>query len=118
MEERLSEDELSHFLTSFLEKKLRFGIIFFDREKNLQALLNMEITAKRREKVIDSLEVRDFFRGPQRDRVHEGQFYWEFGKEYRGQEIYIKLSLGRPEEAVWCMSFHPAERKIHYPLKS
>ena len=117
-EELIEEEDLSQFLEAFAMKKERFGIIFFNREKNLQALLTMELTAKRRDRVIDSLEMRDCFRGPRADQVHKGLSYWEFGKEVRGIEVYIKLSLGRADESVWCMSFHPAERKIHYPLKS
>ncbi|MEM6634068.1 MAG: toxin [Bacteroidota bacterium] len=117
-EEATMEEALTLFLQQFQEEKSKQGIVFFNRTKNLQALLDLELTAKRREKVIDTLSIQDYYKGPSADQVHVGLEYWEFGKEVRGQEIYIKISLGWPDGEVWCMSFHKAERNIQYPFKS
>lgn len=41
---------------------------------------------------------------------------WVFGKHVEGTEVYIKLKLTRTE-APKCLSFHPAERALRYPLR-
>ena len=110
-------EDIEFFLYEFRTLKKKYGIIFYDRHKNTQALLNLEISAKEREKVLDSLTARDYYRGPKPDMVNVGGEYWEFGKKVKGKEVYIKISMGYDEEAVACFSFHKAERKIKYPYK-
>jgi hypothetical protein len=42
---------------------------------------------------------------------------WVFGKHIEGTEVYIKLKLTNTE-APKCLSFHPAERTLHYPFRN
>ena len=45
-------------------------------------------------------------------------YYWVFGKQIDGVEVYIKLKiagLAGAERAV-CLSFHKAERPLSYPF--
>jgi hypothetical protein len=79
-----TKQEIEHFMNALNEKIRVFDVSFRHREKNLQALADLEITAIQR---------RDFL------------------------EVYIKISLGKPNKSVDCMSFHPAEFKIKYPFK-
>jgi hypothetical protein len=43
---------------------------------------------------------------------------WVFGKEVRGKEIYIKMSMGNENNPAICISFHIAEFSINYPYKN
>ena len=110
-------DEIAFFLTGFRALKERYGIIYYQRKKNTQALLDLEITAKDRGIILDSLEAIDYYKGPRPDGVIPGAEFWEFGKMVKGREVYIKISLGKDEDPVKCFSFHPAERKIKYPYR-
>ena len=42
---------------------------------------------------------------------------WVFGKSVKNTEVYIKISLGRTDHPVICISFHPAEHNLTYPFK-
>ncbi len=90
-------------------------MVIYPREKNAQALLAIEMSATERERIIEQLGVENYYRGPRDDGIVASWQYWEFGKRVKGHELYIKLSLGLPEGAVFCYSFHPAERNISYP---
>lgn len=104
------------FLMQFKALKQSNGILFYDRRKNLQALLDLEMHASERERIIDGLVAEDYYKGPFPDKVKKGAEYWEFGKYIKHKEIYIKISLGFQKGKVWCLSFHQAERPIKYPL--
>lgn len=114
----VGEEEVSLFLAEFQSLKGKHGILFYNRAKNIEALLDLEVSARMREKAIDKLSVKDYYKGPRPDGVNEGAEFWEFGKVVKGQEVYIKLSLGVGDGPVWCLSFHRAERKIKYPFRS
>ncbi len=42
---------------------------------------------------------------------------WVFGKDVKGKEVYIKITLGKPNSHTICISFHKAEFPMSYPLK-
>ncbi len=112
-----SLDEIDFFLYGFKSLKQKYGLIIYPREKNLKALFDLELTAIKREEVIDSLVVTDYYKGPKPNGMLKGHEYWEFGKCVYAKDIYIKLSLGLEDGAVFCLSFHQAERPIRYPFK-
>lgn len=112
-----SLEEIEYFLYRFRSLKEKFGMIIYDRRKNFKALLDLEITAAEREKILDNLSATDYYKGPKPDGVMIGAMYWEFGAMVNGTEVYIKISTGLGNQAVACFSFHPAERKIKYPYK-
>lgn len=111
-------EEIATFLQAFKTLKSEAGLVFYPRRKNQLGLLALEISARDRERVIDSLLPEDYYKGPQQDGVLTEWNYWEFGKQVNGREVYIKLSLGLEKGAVFCYSFHPAERTILYPYRS
>jgi len=43
---------------------------------------------------------------------------WVFGFDHEGTEIYIKISMGRLNQEVICISFHESEFKMNYPFKN
>lgn len=114
--------EVDEFLYTFKQLKRKHGLIILDREKNLQALLDMETTVKKREAVIMGLRPQDYIRGPRPDEVHRGFEFWEFGKkvDIYGEVymVYIKLSIRFEHMPVICMSFHPAERAMTFPYEN
>lgn len=42
---------------------------------------------------------------------------WVFGKDVKGQEVYIKICYGLPNRSTICISFHVAEFPMNYPYK-
>lgn len=54
--------EVAEFLSSFQDKRRTFEIIFIDRPKNKQSLLDLEIRPIDREKFIDQLTIEDFLK--------------------------------------------------------
>ena len=120
MDENL-EDELRKFVRQFLDefKALIYenGLLVIGRQINRDHLLESGLTAKQREEIVLSLSVLDFSSGPTKDEYKPG-YYWVFGKQIDGVEVYIKLKiagLAGAERAV-CLSFHKAERPLSYPF--
>lgn len=109
------ERHIDTFLLEFRQKKKIFGILFRDdRGKNQQTLLDLEISPKEREKVLDNLSVKDYVRGPLEDMLNKGPEMWEFGKKVKGQDVYIKITMGFTNSRVICISFHIAEYPLTY----
>lgn len=67
--------------------------------------------------VVKSIEVEDYSEGPIKDQLNGFGEMWVFGKDVAGQEIYIKITLGRPGSSTICISFHIAEHPIQYLYK-
>jgi hypothetical protein len=112
------EQHIEAFLKDFKQKKKVYDILFRDdRGKNQQTLLDLEITSRKRKEVIDSIELRDYIDGPKEESLYKGAEMWVFGKQVKGRDIYIKITMGAPCTSVICISFHTAERKLTYPFK-
>ena len=107
-----TKEEVELFLSKFIQKVKGFGIVFRDdRGKNMQTLLELEITPKYREDVIMNLDSEDYVEGPIEDTLNKKGEMWVFGKEVSGRDIYIKNS------SAICISFHIAEYRITYKFK-
>lgn len=110
--------EVEQFLSQFKMKLDVFGVFFLDgRGKNAQALLDLDITRLERMEVVRSIEVEDYSEGPFRDILNDFGEMWVFGKDVKGHEVYIKISMGKPNLGSICISFHIAEYPMSYPLK-
>ncbi len=108
-------DEIYSFLQDFKTKIGIWGVIFRDdRGKNAKALLDLDITPVYREEVLRGLLVTDYYEGPKKETLYGGADMWVFGKTIKGQEVYIKVTLGFAGAQVICISFHVAE----HPMKS
>lgn len=111
-------EEVQSFLNQFHAKIQVFDIVFRDdRGKNLETLAALEITPNYRKDVIKSIEALDYSEGPLMDTLNNYGELWVFGKEVKGREVYIKISMGRPNLSTICISFHLAEHPIIYPFK-
>ena len=114
----VEKKEVEAFLRQFHEKLDVFSIIYRDdRGKNLETLAQLEITPKYRETVIKQIQSEDYSEGPIVDTLHKVGDLWVFGKDVKGKEVYIKISLGRSGSQTICVSFHLAEYKMNYPFK-
>ncbi len=114
----ITKQEVERFLSNFHTKMKVFGIVFRDdREKNEKTLLALEITGKYRETVIMGLEYRDYVDGPIVDTLNQMGEMWVFGKDVKGREVYIKITMGLPGSNTICISFHLAEFPLVYPFK-
>ena len=112
-----TQEEVEAFLKQFHQKLKVFSIIFRDeRGKNAQTLADLEITPKYRETIIKAIEVEDYSQGPIVDTLNHLGDMWVFGKDVKGHEIYIKISLGRDNCQTICISFHIAEYRMKYPF--
>jgi hypothetical protein len=110
-------DDVDSFLKEFKQKAKTFEIYFEQRLKNTEALLQLGITAKKREEVIMGLNIENYYKGPTRDDYEDRPDYFEFGTTLNGQEVYIKLSLGKFNKSPVCISFHTPEHPMNYPLR-
>lgn len=117
MEEKtITLEDVNLFLEQFKVKASIFGIIYRIREKNENTLFNLGISANLREKIVMSLEGTDFSHTTMGDVFDMGDVLWVFGKDYKGTELYIKITLIEGGTAL-CVSFHEAEHPITYPFK-
>lgn len=113
-----TSEQVQTFLQDFKIKFGIWGIVFRDdRGKNAQTLLDLEITPIYREKILKLLEVTDYSSGPKKESLYGGSDMWVFGKIIKGQEVYIKITLGFSGAMVICISFHVADYPMNYPLK-
>ena len=111
-------DEVKAFLDQFNVKAQIFGIRFRDdRGKNREALLQLDITPLQREVIVKNLLVHDYVEGPVIDELNKNGEMWVFGKDVKGREVYIKITLGYENGQTICISFHVAEHPLKYPFK-
>jgi hypothetical protein len=108
--------EVEAFLDQLKTKLTIWSIVFENRDKNIQTLLDLGITEAQRLKHIKNLTVEDFVSGPTNDSFGSTPL-WVFGIDIYGSEIYIKLQLNQMNKPVICISFHIAEFPLSYPYK-
>lgn len=112
-------EEVRAFLEQFNTKVQVFGILFRDdRPKNREALQILDITPLQREVIVKNLQAQDFVEGPVIDELNRKSEMWVFGKDVKGREVYIKITLGYQNGQTICISFHIADHPMKYPFKS
>lgn len=88
------------------------------REKNNQALISLGLTLKNQKDELLALTHENYSSGPSRDLDRPG-YIWVFGKQVFQTEVYIKLKVamrGSKKQGL-CISFHPADYPVIYPLR-
>ena len=112
-------EEVKAFLDQFNIKAQVFGIFFRDdRPKNRKALVELDLTHLQREMIVKSLQEQDYVEGPVIDELNKMAEMWVFGKDVKGREVYIKITLGYQYGQTICISFHIAEHPLKYPFKT
>lgn len=112
-----AKNNVKSFLDDLRLKIDIFGIIYLNRDKNMQTLLDLDITPLSRTKIIKELEVEDYSEGPLVESMNGWQDMWVFGKQIKGNEVYIKVTMGNEKNKSICISFHIAEYPMKYPFK-
>ncbi|MCC8019264.1 MAG: toxin [Rikenellaceae bacterium] len=113
-----TKEEVKNYLRNLKDKVGIFNIVFRnDRQKNSQTLLELEIQPDQRTRIITELQAIDYCEGPLEDTLNGLPDFWVFGKNIKGREIYIKISMGRENQSVICISFHFFEYPLVYPFK-
>ncbi len=111
-------EEVRAFLGQFNIKAQVYGIRFRDdRPKNRRALAELDITPLQREMIVKSIREQDYVEGPVIDVLNKEREMWVFGKDVKGREVYIKITLGYEGGQTICISFHLAEHPLAYPFK-
>ena len=80
-------------------------------------MLELDITQSQRELIVKSFLPQDYVQGPVIDELNKLKEIWVFGKDVKGREVYIKISLGYQNGRTICISFHIAEHPLKYPFK-
>lgn len=111
--------EIETFLKDFKYKLGFWGVIFQNRmdRKNFNTLTALEFHVPDVKRVLNTLKPADYAEGPRKDMVYNGADLWVFGKTIQKQEVYIKITMGQPNDKVICVSFHFAEHAMQYPYK-
>jgi hypothetical protein len=113
-----TETDVQLFLTEFHQKLNIWQILFRDdRQKNISTLLRLEISRAKRREIIETLKPIDYSEGPLPDTLNNGSPLWVFGKTVKKTLIYIKITIGTPNNPVICISFHEAEHSMNFPFK-
>jgi hypothetical protein len=113
-----SHDQVESFLQDFKAKLSVFSVVYRDdKQKNTQALADLDIRPIERKDVLAQLTVADYSSGPTAESLYGNPDMWVFGKDIKGTEVYIKISMGHPGAPVLCLSFHEADHPLGHPLK-
>lgn len=117
----LSKDEINEYLQKIKDAVASGRFRFIGRKKNIESLAVAGILPSHVKKYILQLTYTDYFGGPeeeQDDNFAAGSILF-FGADIEGYEFYIKVKIESRtgEDYVVCLSFHIAERPIHYPYK-
>ena len=104
-----------------LEIKTRIcknGILFMNqRIKNAQTLADLGILEATQREIIENLNARDYYGGPEPDEKYPWKVVAVFGAAYEGVELYIKFSIGETDTPVVCLSFHESASPMKYQFK-
>jgi hypothetical protein len=113
-----TKEEVEYFLQQLRDKLRFYEVAFRPRDKNTTTLATLDIIPRDRIDYLKNLNTENYKSGPNKD-THEPAKpdYFEFGVNIKGQEVYIKISLGLQNKMIDCMSFHIAEHPITYPFK-
>lgn len=111
--------EVEKFPSEFKVKANMFGVIFRDdRQKNMDTTIALELTMRKKMEILMNLQADDYSDGPIDDILNRIANMWVFGKVIKGKEVYIKISMGMPNDSTICISFHFSEHPINYKLKN
>ena len=111
-------DEVLRFLLRFKQIVSANGIDLVPRSGLNETLSFLGFTKKNLEEILMGLSVTDFCRGPLPDNSRPGEL-WEFGKNFDGYEVYIKLKVVEAGSAsiAKCISFHISTHPLKYRFK-
>jgi hypothetical protein len=90
---------------------------FMDRRVNLETLTRLGINRRHAQDLVTGLKPEDYVSGPAPDRNNPGLEMWVFGLQVTASEVYVKTQVIVEPARCVCISFHEAERPMHYPFR-
>ncbi len=110
--------QIRDFLLEFKEIVSKQGIYLVPRNETNATLGYLGLTRKIAKDIFLSLSVANYSKGPEEDTDRGGEL-WIFGKEIKGEEVYIKLKVTsvNGSKIAKCISFHIAVRALNYPFR-
>lgn len=109
-------EDVRSFLNSLNVKLDVYGMVFADRRRCQETMRMLGINEVVAKNIVRTLDVADFSKYFD-DTTQWGCDLWAFGKDVKGEEVYIKIGLGLPDRQTVCVSFHKADFPIQYPFK-
>lgn len=100
-----SVTDITLFLKTFKKQARTEGLIYYNWEENLQELLFLEISARRRERIILKLDADDYAEGPFPHLDYEEIDCWKFSAEVKDIQVQIEISLADDLGAACCYVF-------------
>jgi len=107
------------FLKALREAISKNGLQVIAHASNNQALIDLGLTPKLREEIILNLQADNYAKGPLPDDQGMPGDVWIFGCKVNNREVYVKIKLVEVngEKYAKCLSFHPSQHALDYPLK-
>lgn len=96
------------------------GLNFIPRLVNNQTVRKLGLNRVNVIDIISGLSIYNYCKGPEPDHRNPEQEVYVFGDEIDCVEVYIKLTISKvdQDEIATCISFHEAEYKMKYPMRS
>jgi len=91
--------------------------MFVGRRTNLETLARLGINRQHAQELVTGLTPEDYVSGPAPDHNNPGLEMWVFGLNVGRSEVYTKLQVIVEPARCVCVSFHEAERPMHYPFR-
>lgn len=111
-----TKEEVNAFLKEFKERAQLFGIIYVDsKPNNIDTLTALDITQNDRKNYVLSLDTEDYSQGPDKNDYPGQNDVWVFGKQIKGQEVYIKI-LSMPYSTNPMCAFPSILQSIDLPI--
>ncbi len=114
MGQTTSKVDVNDFLRELKRIATKKGVTLIRRDKN--ELAKQGLTMLDFQNEIVGLNYKNYCLGPEPDKDVPGDV-WVFGRIIGSQEYYIKLRISSNKNSAICLSFHPAEHPLGYPLK-
>lgn len=119
MQNEFERKFISAILKKIKENEKRVFRIAKGRVENQETLIELGLTDSNIEQIILDLEVNDCVKSFKQDKAGLPGYVFEFGKEIKGKEIYIKFRVLFENDVCYvnCISFHYAKYKLKYLFK-
>jgi hypothetical protein len=113
----MKKGEAEQFLKKWREVSHGF-IDFVPRRENMEGLTQLGLTLSLARKTLRELKVENYVSGPEVDRDRGTKDIWVFGIQVGEYQVYIKIKIFKWEHEyrAKCLSFHPAEKSLHFPF--
>ena len=110
-----TEAEVVAFLNEFKRASSQDGLQFVPRQKTIYGLAALGILIPEAERILLGLTALDYCKGSSPDEGGQEGDVWEFGVLYETMPVYLKIKV--QQSTAKCLSFHPAEFPMNFPLK-